>query len=373
MFLSVSNLLQARYRIMKIVSIVGARPQFIKYEPLSREIRQKHEEIIVHTGQHYDPQMSIVFFEELQIPRPEYTLDIGSSSHGEQTGRMLIEIEKVLTKESPDLVLVYGDTNSTIAGALAAAKLNVSVAHIEAGLRSFDRDMPEEINRIVTDHLSALLFCPTQTAIDNLSKEGITKGAYLVGDVMADALVHNLEVANHSSRILELLELDNCNYLVLTIHRPNNTDNQENLSNIIEAAGVLDRLVVFPVHPRTKRYLQEYGIWDAMPKNIKKVQPLGYLDMLKLMANADKILTDSGGMQKEAFMLDVPCITLRETTEWVETLTDGRNVLVGANKTRIIQMASRNLVAGTSRRAVFGTGACKRIANVLERDTQTLA
>ncbi len=358
---------------MKIVSIVGARPQFIKCGPLSREIRQKHEEIIVHTGQHYDPEMSTVFFEELQIPRPEYTLDIGSSSHGEQTGRMLIGIEKVLTKESPDLVLVYGDTNSTIAGALAAAKLNVNVAHIEAGLRSFDRDMPEEINRIVTDHLSTQLFCPTQTAIDNLAREGITKGTYLVGDVMADALAHNLEVASRSSRILEFLELDNHNYLVLTIHRPNNTDKQENLSNIIGAAGALDRLVVFPVHPRTKRYLQQYGIWDTMPKNIKTVPPLGYLDMLKLMANAEKILTDSGGMQKEAFILNVPCITLRETTEWVETLADGLNVLVGANKTCIIQMASRTLVTGTSRSTPFGKGACKRIANVLERDAQALA
>lgn len=298
---------------MKIISIVGARPQFIKCAPLSRELRKVHQEILVHTGQHYDPDMSDIFFEELNIPKPDYNLGIGSGNHGEQTGKMLTEIEKVILKEQPDLMLVYGDTNSTLAGALAAVKHRIRVAHVEAGLRSFDRNMPEEINRVLIDHISDILFCPTQTAVDNLSKEGITQGVNLVGDVMLDALTYNLEVAKKKSRIIEELELEERKYLVTTVHRPGNTDSIDNMRSIIEALGESGMPVVFPVHPRTEKFLQEYGL--LMPANVRLIKPLGYLDMLMLMANARKILTDSGGVLKEAYMLGVPCITLRENTD----------------------------------------------------------
>ncbi|SNQ61102.1 UDP-N-acetylglucosamine 2-epimerase homolog [Candidatus Methanoperedens nitroreducens] len=290
---------------MKILSIVGARPQFVKCAPLSRELRKEHEEVLVHTGQHYDHEMSEVFFEELNIPKPDYNLGIGSGSHGEQTGKMLIEIEKVMIKEKPDLVLVYGDTNSTLAGALAAAKLQIKVAHVEAGLRSFDRRMPEEINRALTDHASDLLFCPTQTAVDNLAKEGITEGVHLVGDVMVDALEYNRKVAEEKSRIIEELGLEKGKYLVITVHRPGNTDSRENMTNIIEAMGEAGRTVVFPAHPMTEKYLAKYNLLESMPENVKLIQPLGYLDMLRLMSGAEKILTDSGGIQKEVYMLGV--------------------------------------------------------------------
>ncbi|MGB8218567.1 MAG: UDP-N-acetylglucosamine 2-epimerase (non-hydrolyzing) [Candidatus Methanoperedens sp.] len=349
---------------MKIISIVGARPQFIKCAPLSRELRKVHQEILVHTGQHYDHDMSDIFFEELNIPKPDYNLGIGSGSHGEQTGKMLTEIEKVLLKEKPDLVLIYGDTNSTLAGALAASKLRIRVAHVEAGLRSFDRSMPEEINRVLTDHISGLLFCPTQTAVDNLANEGISAGVHLVGDVMVDALEYNLKIAEKKSGIIEELALEKGKYLVITVHRPSNTDSRENMTNIIEALGEAGRVVVFPVHPRTEKYLREYGL--LMPGNLKLIKPLGYLDMLRLMANAMKILTDSGGIQKEAYMLEVPCITLRENTEWMETLEGGWNVLVGADMERISKAIS-TFELGGKRRVIFGTDASERIMKIIGR------
>ena len=338
---------------MKIVTIVGARPQFIKCAPVSRALREEHEEILVHTGQHYDANMSDVFFTELSIPAPDYNLGIGSGPQGEQTGRMLAEIEIVLEKERPDMVLVYGDTNSTLAGALAAAKLHIPVAHVEAGLRSFDRSMPEEINRIVTDHVSDLLFCPTQTAVDNLAAEGVTKGVHLTGDVMVDALLYNTDIAEKSSTILDNLGLDEGQYYVATVHRASNTDTEENLKSIIEAFGKIsgqdgdrgggpdgDRgggPIVFPAHPRTVKYLKEYGLFDHLPRNICLTEPLPYLDMLHLMRHAKMILTDSGGVQKEAYILKVPCVTLRENTEWVETLEGGWNVLVGSDKEKIVK------------------------------------
>ncbi|MBU4374031.1 MAG: UDP-N-acetylglucosamine 2-epimerase (non-hydrolyzing) [Candidatus Methanoperedenaceae archaeon] len=348
---------------MRVLSIVGARPQFIKCAPLSRELRKEHEEILVHTGQHYDHDMSEIFFEELNIPKPDYNLGIGSGSHGEQTGRMLIEIEKALLKEKPDMVLVFGDTNSTLAGALAAAKLHIKVAHVEAGLRSFDRSMPEEINRVLTDHISDLLFCPTQTAVDNLANEGIAAGVHLVGDVMVDALEYNLKIAEKKSGIIDELALEKGEYLVITVHRPGNTDSRENMTNIIEALGETGRVVVFPVHPRTEKYLREYGL--LMPENVKLIEPLGYLDMLRLMANAGKILTDSGGIQKEAYVLSVPCITLRKNTEWVETLEGGRNVLVGADKRKIVE-AIQCFYPSAKQKDIFGgTGASGRILNAI--------
>ncbi|MCZ7394012.1 MAG: UDP-N-acetylglucosamine 2-epimerase (non-hydrolyzing) [Candidatus Methanoperedens sp.] len=349
---------------MKLISIVGARPQFIKCAPLSRELRKEHEEILVHTGQHYDHEMSDIFFEELNIPKPDYNLGIGSGSHGEQTGKILIEIEKVLMKEKPDLVIVYGDTNSTLAGALAAAKLHIKVAHVEAGLRSFDRSMPEEINRVLTDHTSDLLFCPTQTAVDNLANEGITAGVHLVGDVMVDALEYNLKIAEKKSGIIEELALEKGKYLVITVHRPGNTDSRENMTNIIGALREAGRVVVFPVHPRTEKYLREYGL--LMPENVKLIKPLGYLDMLRLMANAGKILTDSGGIQKEAYVLGVPCITLRENTEWVETLEGGWNVLVGAEKRKILEGVRSLSPRGGQRKVFGGKGASKRILQLAQ-------
>jgi UDP-GlcNAc3NAcA epimerase len=322
---------------VKIVSIVGARPQFVKCAALSRELRKEHTEILVHTGQHYDPEMSEIFFEELKIPKPDYNLGIGSGNHGKQTGEMLVRIEEVLIKEKPDLVIVYGDTNSTLAGGLAAAKLHIPVAHVEAGLRSFDQTMPEEINRVLIDHIAVFLFCPTDTAVKNLRDEGISMEVHLVGDVMVDALEYNRDIAQKNSQILERLELTDKTYYVLTIHRANNTDSRENLTNIIRGVGSSNVLVIFPVHPRTRKYLKEYDLLETMPGNITLIEPVGYLDMIRLMAGAGKILTDSGGMQKEAYMLGVPCLTLRDKTEWVETLKGEWNILTGTNPEKIRQ------------------------------------
>jgi len=352
---------------MKILSVIGARPQFVKCGPLSRILRKEHDEILVHTGQHYNSEMSDVFFKELNIPQPDYNLGIGSGSHGEQTSKMLFEIERILIKENPDLVLVYGDTNSTLAGALAASKLHLKVAHVEAGLRSFDRSMPEEINRVITDHISNFLFCPTNTAVVNLKKEGITSDIYNVGDVMLDVLMYNQKIAEKKSTVLEDLGLISKEYMVATVHRPSNTDSFENLSSIVKALCTTGWPVVFPVHPRTEKYLMQYGLWEKMNGNIKAIPPLGYLDMLKLMAHARKILTDSGGVQKEAYMLRVPCITLRENTEWIETVEDGWNVLVGANYEKI-KGAILSFEGAELKGDVFGTGhACVSIYEILKK------
>ena len=349
---------------MKIVSVVGARPQFIKCAPVSREIRKKHTEILVHTGQHYDPEMSDIFFKELLIPRPDYHLDVGSGSHGQQTGDMLVRVEEILLHQKPDLVIVYGDTNTTLAGALAAAKLHIPVAHVEAGLRSFDRTMPEEINRVVTDHISDLLFCPTENAVKLLANEGITRGVHLVGDVMVDALEFNKEIAEKRSPILERLGITPDQYLVLTVHRPANTDSQEHMESIIGAVGEAGMPVVFPVHPRTHKCLEAYGMGGRLPANIIVTEPLGYLDMLKLMRHASKILTDSGGIQKEAYLLGVPCITLRENTEWVETVKEGWNVLVSADHDTIVNTINCfNPIKDRS--DIFGCCAAKKIADVI--------
>ncbi|WP_341537115.1 non-hydrolyzing UDP-N-acetylglucosamine 2-epimerase [Methanosarcina barkeri] len=341
------------------------RPQFIKCAPLSRAIRKEHTEILVHTGQHYDPKMSDIFFKELQIPEPDYNLGVGSSSHGEQTGKMLIEIEKILLKEKPDFVLIYGDTNSTLAGALAASKLHIKVAHVEAGLRSFDQSMPEEINRVLTDHVSNLLFCPTETAVLNLKNEGITSGVYSVGDVMLDALEYNINIAEEKSAILENLGLTSKEYLVATVHRASNTDSFKNLSFIINAFCDVDIPIVFPVHPRTEKYLKQYGLWNKLCENVKVIPPLGYLEMLKLMTHSRKILTDSGGVQKEAYMLGVPCITMRDNTEWVETVKDGWNVLVRADYEKI-KNAILTFEGAEIKNDIFGTGnACEDICDIL--------
>ena len=336
---------------MKLVTIVGARPQFIKAAVFSKEFRKDNVEILIHTGQHYDENMSDTFFKELDIPKPDYNLGIGSGNHGMQTGRMLEEIEKVLIKEKPDGVLVYGDTNSTLAGALAASKLNIPVFHIEAGLRSYNMAMPEEQNRILTDHISTLLFCPTQTAVDNLSKEGIIKGVINTGDIMYDAVLNNIvlgEKKYRDGKWLEVLKKENINminldkklYYLVTIHRPVNTDNHKNLSQIFDALDSLDKPVLMPLHPRTIKKVDSFKL---NKNNIIIINPVGYLMMLFLLKNAYMIITDSGGLQKEAYFLKTPCTTLRNETEWPETLVDRWNVLSPINKNIIIRNANRKL------------------------------
>jgi UDP-GlcNAc3NAcA epimerase len=325
---------------MKILTIVGARPQFIKAAVVSRAIanfnkkasdREHIEEVLVHTGQHYDANMSDVFFEELDIPHPDYHLGIGSASHGAQTGRMLEEIENVLIKEKPDIVLVYGDTNSTLAGALAAAKLHISVAHVEAGLRSFNRQMPEEINRVLTDHIADMLFTPTQTAVDNLKKEGISEDKiFLIGDVMYDAALYYSKRAAEKSSILERYHFQTQQYILATIHRAENTDDPVRLRAIFEGlfqiAGEIP--VVLPLHPRTREALIREGLYEMVIQSLAVIPPVGYLDMVMLEKNARLIATDSGGVQKEAYFYRVPCVTLREETEWLELVEAGWNVLL---------------------------------------------
>ncbi len=349
---------------MKIVSIVGARPQFIKCAPVSRELRKEHEEILVHTGQHYDHNLSDIFFEELHIPAPDYNLGVGSNTHAKQTADILVKIEEVLMDEKPDMVLLYGDTNSTLAGSLAASKLHIKIAHVEAGPRSYDKRIPEEVNRLVTDHVSDILFCPTQSTADNLRKEGITEGVYMVGDVMVDAMEYNKNIADGRKGVAEELGFTKGKYLALTIHRPVNTDNPEHMKNIIRAMGESKKDIVFPVHPRTKKCLKDFGLLDQMPGNIRMIEPLSYLDMIKLMRDAEKIVTDSGGIQKEAYMLGVPCITLRENTEWLETLDGGWNVLVNVDVEKILAAIGDHRPMG-ERQDLFGSGASKKIADIM--------
>ncbi|MEW6621227.1 MAG: UDP-N-acetylglucosamine 2-epimerase (non-hydrolyzing) [bacterium] len=351
---------------MKIATIVGARPQFIKLSPLSQKLRMNCKEILIHTGQHYDYEMSKVFFDELGIPAPDYHLEVGSESHGVQTGKMLIKIEEALVKEKPDMVLVYGDTNSTLAGALATSKINIPIGHVEAGLRSFDKGMPEEINRVVTDHLSSFCFAPTKTAVDNLKKEGIENGVYLTGDVMYDAAIKGIEIAKSKSQIFNQLNLKEKDYLLVTIHRQGNTDVLENLTSLVESLVELDEKIVFPIHPRTKKVLKEYGLLSKLESSpyVIIISPVGYLDFLLLESGAKKILTDSGGIQKEAYFFKVPCITLRENTEWVETVEDGWNILVGTNKNQISQ-AVLEFNPQNKQRDVFGDGkASEKIAEI---------
>lgn len=322
---------------MKIATIIGARPQFIKAAMVSKEI-SKHsciDEVIIHTGQHFDENMSHIFFEEMGISEPDYNLGIQSLSHGAMTGRQLEEIEKVLVKEKPDWVIVYGDTNSTISGALASVKLHIPVAHVEAGLRSFNRKMPEEINRILTDHIAELLFVPTETAVNNLENEGITEGKIkLVGDVMYDATIHFEQIAEKKSKILEKIKLDPKEYILATVHRQENTDDPEKLKNIFSALADAPLPVVLPLHPRTKKKINEYKI--PLNGQIYPIDPIGYLDMVLLEKNANMIVTDSGGIQKEAFFYEVPCITLREETEWVELVENGFSTLVGSDTDKIV-------------------------------------
>jgi UDP-GlcNAc3NAcA epimerase len=359
------------------VTVVGARPQFIKAAAFSRVIAQMRlesgpaiDEVIVHTGQHYDPNMSAVFFQELDIPEPGYHLGVGSGLHGEQTGRMLQEIEKVLVKEKPDALLVYGDTNSTLAGALAAAKLHIPVAHVEAGLRSFNRRMPEEVNRVLADHVSQLLFCPTGQSVENLRREGIERGVHQVGDIMYDSMLHYRARVEKSPQALASLGLSSKGFLLATVHRAENTDRAENLGEIFGAFAEMQSRypVVVALHPRTRKFLEAHGI--AVASGVRLLEPLSYLAMIELEAHACAILTDSGGVQKEAFFVGTPCITLREETEWVETVACGANRICGASRERILA-AFAALEAGGAPGARFdgapyGEGdAAERIARCL--------
>ena len=311
-----------------IMTVVGARPQFVKLAAVSRALAARGDvrEVVVHTGQHFDQNMSDTFFEELSIPRPTHSLAVSGGGHGSMTGRMLLEIEPLIEQERPDAMLVHGDTNSTLAGALAASKLHVPVAHVEAGLRSFNRRMPEEINRVLTDHLSALLLCPTFASVENLKAEGIESGVHHVGDVMHDATLAAAEQAREHSRVLERLDLTDGDYALATVHRAENTDDPTRLREIMDYLrhAAEERIVVLPLHPRTRKALERDGL---MPQGIRTIEPVGYLDMQRLLAGATLVLTDSGGVQKEAYFHRVPCVTLREETEWIETIEAGWNRL----------------------------------------------
>ncbi|MDP7349541.1 MAG: UDP-N-acetylglucosamine 2-epimerase (non-hydrolyzing) [Nitrospinota bacterium] len=325
---------------MKIATVIGARPQFIKAAIVSSHIKRKDEinEIIIHTGQHYDKNMSDVFFDELNIPVPSYNLNIGSATHGKQTGRMIEAIEKILFEEHPDKVLLYGDTNSTLAGAIAASKLNIKIAHVEAGMRSFNKTIPEEINRIITDRVSDILFCPTTAAVENLKNEGMRKGVYLVGDVMYDSILYFDKISDVKTELHKKLNLNEKDamekYILVTIHRQENTDCIENLSSILNAMSQIKEEIVLPLHPRTKKTIEKEKL--SYKENIKIIEPVSYREMLSLEKNAHMILTDSGGVQKEAFIFNVPCITFREETEWVETVENGMNKLTGASTNKIL-------------------------------------
>ena len=326
---------------MNVMTVIGARPQFIKAAPVSKALRERGiQEFLLHTGQHYNRNMSQVFFDELKIPTPNINLGIKSGSHGQQTGRMLEAIEQQILMEKPDILLVYGDTNSTLAGALAGAKLKVPVAHVEAGLRSWNREMPEETNRVLTDHCSNLLFCPTKNAVENLRKEGIEQNVYLVGDSMFDAMMHFHPMARENSSILEDQNLTDTQFFLTTLHRPSNVDKLIPLNGILSALNELPHPVFFPVHPRTQSKLSP----DHAKRypNILFSGPVGYLDMILLTSSAKAVLTDSGGLQKESYFLETPCITLREETEWTETLSNGANQIVG-NDPLLIRNAVQNL------------------------------
>jgi len=352
---------------VKVATVVGARPQFIKAAVLSRELRKEHQETLIHTGQHYDPELSDVFFQELDLPQPDHDLGVGSGTHGQQTGQMLQRLEPVLQQEAPDWVVVFGDTNSTLAAALAAAKLGLPVAHVEAGLRSFDRSMPEELNRVLTDHCATLLFCPTETAMRHLAVEGLSERAHLTGDIMFDSLQQHRNLLEDRTGLLERMGLEREGYFLATVHRAANTDDPTSLARIVEALGQLRDAVVLPIHPRTKAALQSAGL--HLPPNVREIAPVGYLDMLALQLRARMVLTDSGGVQKEAYLLGTPCVTLRRETEWPETSVNGWNVLAGTDPKRIVEAAMRPRPQSEAP-PVFGDGrAARRMVDLLQDDS----
>lgn len=362
----------------RILTVVGARPQFIKAAVVSKALEAADglEEMMVHTGQHYDAEMSDAFFDELEIPKPKYFLGIGSGGHGYQTGEMMKRLEAVLVEEKPSMMVVYGDTNSTLAGAIAAAKLHIPIAHVEAGLRSFNKRMPEEINRIMTDHISSLLFCPTEMARSNLAAEGIRIGVFQSGDVMYDVALRFGPVAERKSAILSRLSLKTDQYLLATVHRAENTDSGQRLQHILQSLNELSREieVVIPLHPRTRKMIRQFGI-ESLLQGIRTTEPLGFLDMLMLIKNARIVTTDSGGIQKEAYFQRVGCVTLREQTEWTETVNAGWNALAAMDTSATITQSIRNALHGDGKRSDisdYGDGcAAQRIVRAIRRYLQS--
>jgi UDP-N-acetylglucosamine 2-epimerase len=355
---------------LRIVTIIGNRPQFVKAAAVSRLLRERHDESIVHTGQHYDDELSRIFFEELDVPAPDRELGAGSGSNTAQTARILGELEPVLNELEPELVLVYGDTNTTLAGTLAAAQARIAVGHVEAGMRSFDRTMPEELNRVLTDHASDLLLCSTPTAVANLEREDVAGEVHLVGDVMADVSLAFREIAAERSRALQELGLDPGGYLLVTAHRAGNVDDPHRLLALVELLEALPPPAVLPLHPRTRARLVAAGLLERLERSeaVRLEPPLGYLDFLQLARNARAVVTDSGGVQKEAYLLGVPCVTMRPSTEWVETVESGWNTLVDLDPAKALAALARRPPA--ERPELYGGGrAAARVVDVVSAYT----
>lgn len=346
---------------MKVFSIVGARPQFIKLAPLSSLLTGLHKEIIVHTGQHYDYAMSEKIFNDLGIRKPDIHLGIGSGSQALQTGEMMIKLETAMIENSPDIIVVFGDTNSTLAGAMAASKLNIPIVHIEAGLRSYNKSMPEEINRIVADHVSKYLFAPTQTAVDILKKEGLAENTFFTGDIMVDTMKSNLQIALQKSTIVSDMGLENKEYNLLTLHRNYNVDNSNILEHILDQLGQLKETIIFPVHPRTRKMLP--GTY-VVPENIQMIEPQGYLDFITLEYSSKRIITDSGGIQKEAYILQKPCITLRTETEWIETVEEKWNLLINPSEKQIATKISE-FIPSKKQKNIFGENVTEKMVKII--------
>jgi UDP-N-acetylglucosamine 2-epimerase len=354
---------------MRILTVIGNRPQFVKAAAVSRRLRERHEEIIVHTGQHYDDELSRVFFDELGVPEPDIRLDAGGGTNTEQTARILGALGPLLGECRPEMVLVYGDTNSTLAGALAGAQAQVPVAHVEAGMRSFDRSMPEELNRVLTDHASDLLLCSTETAMENLERERSTAERHLVGDVMADVSLTFAPIAEERSRALEDHGLDPGQYLLATAHRAGNVDDPRRLESLVVLFEALPEECVLPLHPRTAARLEAAGLSERASRAVRLLPPLGPLDFMKLLRHARAVLTDSGGVQKEAYLAGVPCVTMRETTEWTETVEAGWNVLVGLDAAAAAAAVARPRPDGERPELYGGGRAAERVCDALSAYT----
>lgn len=354
-----------------LVSIVGARPNFMKLAPLYNKLKDDYAHTIIHTGQHYDYELSQIFFEDFELPKPNYNLEIGSGSQGYQVAEMIKGIELLLNENKYDLAIVYGDTNSTFAGAFASVKSNIPVAHVEAGLRSYDRRMPEELNRILTDNLSNLLFAPTTTAVNNLLKENIFGHVFETGDLSVEVIDHFSQKSDKSN-IISILDLEKKSYILFTMHRAENTIVKETLIAIIHAFRLLNEFsIVFPMHPRTKNILKNHNLYNVLLecKNVKVINPVGYTDFVGLMKNASKIVTDSGGVQKEAYLLSIPCVTIRKNTEWIETVEEGWNVLTDTNTDLIVKYVKNWRPANNNSRHIFGDGnTSNSIKNVIKKN-----
>lgn len=356
---------------MKVFSLVGARPQFIKAFPISNALESRsHEEVIVHTGQHYDADLSDVFFDELDLPKPDHHLGVGSGSHGYQTGEIMTDLGAVVKEETPDVLLAYGDTNSTLAGALVGSKTDPILGHVEAGLRSGNWAMPEETNRVLTDHCADLLFAPTERAVDNLRAEGIGDRAHETGDVMFDAMNAVSDLSGTADRALGEFDLSDGHYVLATIHRVSNTQDEQRLEGIVDGLVSIPNPVVFPMHPRTQSALRSYGLWERASEELDVIDPVGYLTFIDLVEGAQSVVTDSGGVQKEAFYLETPCVTVRDETEWIETVEYGGNELVDADESSIRRAVNDSNHPGPKPDLYGGGRAAEAIVDVLESVVQ---